>query len=1002
MSSWRGRTAAWSIVARARSRRWSPAVILQIPRRPLLAFALTVGAVLAPAAVRALTDLSFIQTQELSTPNGLGNYFGGAVAVDGDTMVVAAPRDYLDPMDDCGYGVAYVYTRQPGSPFWSLTAHLRGDDNGGSFANGDCYGYWNDRLSASIRGDTIAIGAPDHLDDPNDVENYSQGKVYIFTKHLGAWRDATEDQVLTSKHGPPDPFPYTDHFGSAVSLDEDGTTLVVGAPGSISGSGAAYVYQSDPTGHWTEAARLISDTPQQDANFGASLAISGRTVVVGNYHDNDCHLGMTAKIAVFDEPPGGWVDADPTTVIPDVPTGFYSVAIDGDTIVAGRLNDEPASIGCSRTSAAAAVFSRTADGWSQTASLFASDGGGNAPDGLTEFGAVVAIRGDTAVVSAPEGAVAPGDYGEGAAYVFRRPGATWGEPGAPSTIEESQKLVGENARCCGSADIAGYNMAFDGTTIAMGAPFRSQLVTGDLCPQCEGLNTISGGVFVYAQSTDQTAPTTTITRDPATPNGGNGWDRTPPTITVSATDDPGGTGVFQIRCQLDGNAPTAFDQMAEGCAYTSGGPYTVQGLHTLFAAAVDTAGNRSAVVSLAIKLDTVAPSSVISLSPAVPDQADRSYSSPVTVTLSVNADANGSVTAGAHCAVNPATAPATYDDLPDCPTYFFYPGLEYQASGDYTMWVALLDDAGNKEAPHSRSFSIHASPTTTISLTPSTPDGTAGWYRTAVTASVSATPAGTAHVIGLRCVLDPATAPTTFFDIPDACAFAQGGARVTTAGRHTLYAASRDDHGNSSAIVSRAINIDATPPTVTCDGAGPASFLLFEATGAVTATVTDAVSGPSAASASTPLTASDLDHVGNRTKTVTGSDAAGNTASTTCPFSVGYDLGVNTPADGAAFKAGTTVTVTFTLSDATDRTISDASATALLGGKKKPCLIAGLFDGVAQATCPTYNATTDTFSLAIKTPKGRTVVGSHQIGIQVKAPDGTGIVDVTLIPVVLT
>jgi hypothetical protein len=969
-------------------------------RVQFLAVMLAIAAFLAPAAALATDPLSFVQTEELSTPNGLGTDFGSAVAVDADTMVVAAPRDYLDPMDDCGYGVAYVYTRQPGSPFWDLIAHLRGDDHGGPEFN--CFGYWNPHVSAAIKGDTIAIGVPEMTNESFLPYGEMQGRVYVFNKHGGAWQDATEDQMLYSRIAPPDADHHIDNFGSAVAFAEDGRTLVVGARGAFVGSGAAYVYESDVLGHWTESALLTPNDAIAYGAFGASVGISGRTIVVGNERDSSGLVPPYRHVAVFEEPADGWQDATPTFELStQIDNSSYSVGIDGETIIVGgfdRLDDNGTPIGLSSTGVF--IFERQVDGgWDETAQLVPGDGGGY-PVGQNGYGAVVAIKGETAVVSAPFGGTEPGDVGEGAAYVFRRTGAAWGDPGNPSVIGESQKLVGENARGGVNFDEAGWDISLDGPTIAVAAPFRTQLVIGDGCPECHGLD--SGGVFVYGQTTDTTAPTTSIVREPAAPSGSNGWDRLTPDLNVSATDDPSGSGVFEIRCQLDGNTPYTFDQMAEGCAYAGGATYTKQGLHTLYAASVDSAGNRSSVVSIPLKLDTLPPVSDITLSPATPDQPDGSYSVPVTVSLSMEPDANSSLMASAHCAVNPAAPPATYDDLPVCPTYFFYPGLEYQASGDYTMWVALLDDAGNKETPHSQSFSLHIGPTTTIGLTPATADGTNGWYKSAVTASVTATTVGTAHVVGLRCILDPAVAPATFNDIPSTCPYAQGGARITTNGRHTLYAASRDDHNNTSAVVTRQVNIDGVAPTVTCDGNGPASFLIGEPDGTVTATVADSLSGPAANSVSADLVDTDLDIVGNRTKVLTGTDVAGNTATANCAYSVGYDVGVNTPADGAKFKAGTSITIAFTLSDADGAAISDATAAVLIGGKKKPCFIAGLYDGVAQTGCATYNAATDTFSVVIKTPKSRSVLGGHQIGLQIKAPNGSGIINVQLIPIVLT
>jgi hypothetical protein len=603
----------------------------------------------------------------------------------------------------------------------------------------------------------------------------------------------------------------------------------------------------------------------------------------------------------------------------------------------------------------------------------------------------VTVQGSTIAVSAPSD-----NEAAGAVYVFHRPGDSWGSDGP--VVYESQKLIGANARSYPDLDEAGRSLALDGKTIAAGAPLRSQTITSG-CDDCIGDNN-SGGVFVYVDTTDTTPPTTSITRDPVAPNA-LGWDKTAPLITVSATDNPDGSGVFQVRCQVDGDTPATFDNMAPGCAYDPGKAFTTQSIHTLYAASIDSAGNRSAVVSLPLKVDTVAPASTVDLSPADPDGADGSYTTPVTVTLNTHRDGIGSEIEEARCALNPAAPPAAFADLPICPSFWFFPGVEFQADGDYTVWVALKDGAGNEETPHSRTFSIHSGPTTTIGVTPSTPTGLQGWYKAGVTVSVTATAVGTAHVVGYRCVLDPTTPPTSFADMADTCPYAQGGAKVSTEGRHVVYAASRDDHGNASSVVSRAVNIDLTPPTVTCDGSGPASFILADEDTEVTATVTDKTSGPSSPTASTPVTSVDLATVGNRTKAVTATDVAGNSTTVNCAYVVGYDVDVIGPADGATFKAGATVSITFGLRNASGVTISDADAALLLGGKKKPCLVVGLYDGVAQTACATYAAATDLFTLSVKTPKGRTAVGAHQVGLQIKAPNGTGIVNVVLIPILL-
>ncbi|HET9730060.1 MAG TPA: hypothetical protein VFR41_11595, partial [Acidimicrobiia bacterium] len=280
-----------------------------------------------------------------------------------------------------------------------------------------------------------------------------------------------------------------------------------------------------------------------------------------------------------------------------------------------------------------------------------------------------------------------------------------------------------------------------------------------------------------------------------------------------------------------------------------------------------------------------------------------------------------------------------------------------------------------------------------------------GWYRNPVRVAVSASDIPPGYVPQLRCVLDPAVAPTSFLDLPPGdCPYASPGLLVTANGHHHFYAMGRDNDGNDSPLVSKSFDIDASPPTVTCDGTGPASFTIGAPDGILSATVTDSLSGPDPdpANGQTTLDASHLATAGNRTATVIGKDLAGNQTSVSCAYQVGYDVDVVAPVAGASFKNGATVAVTFRLRDDAGNTISDAAAAQLAGGKRSPCFITALFDDVAQKVCPTYAAATDVFTLNVKTPKGRSVIGTHDIAIQIKAPDGTGIVNLVRIPIILT
>jgi Concanavalin A-like lectin/glucanases superfamily len=105
------------------------------------------------------------------------------------------------------------------------------------------------------------------------------------------------------------------------------------------------------------------------------------------------------------------------------------------------------------------------------------------------------------------------------------------------------------------------------------------------------------------------------------------------------------------------------------------------------------------------------------------------------------------------------------------------------------------------------------SPTTTIVLEPASPT-TAGYYQDFVTVAVVTT--GKAP-LDTRCVLDPAIVPHTFGDLALGCPFA-GGGRVASIGDHSVYAASRDADGRTTALASRTFRVSLTPETTIDSG----------------------------------------------------------------------------------------------------------------------------------------------------------------------------------------
>lgn len=203
----------------------------------------------------------------------------------------------------------------------------------------------------------------------------------------------------------------------------------------------------------------------------------------------------------------------------------------------------------------------------------------------------------------------------------------------------------------------------------------------------------------------------------------------------------------------------------------------------------------------------------------------------------------------------------------------------------------------------------------------------------------------------------------------------------------TLNATCSDVAGNVG-YGSATADIDLTDPTVTC-GTTPTYLLGSTPTGGVTATVTDSLSGPVSGTVGGQVTADDVSTVGVKSVSVTGTDLADNETTVACAFQVAYNfLGFLQPVSRSSYQRGATIPVRFALGNAAGAPISDAAASALLAPS---CLVRVTLDGVDRG-CPGYNTVGDFFQLDLKTTKSL-ARGTHTVGIEVGAADGSGLVN---------
>ena len=122
---------------------------------------------------------------------------------------------------------------------------------------------------------------------------------------------------------------------------------------------------------------------------------------------------------------------------------------------------------------------------------------------------------------------------------------------------------------------------------------------------------------------DNVEPSTSIAVTPAAPNGSGGWYSTTPSFALSASDAT--SGVASTLYRIDSGATQTY----------SGAVSIPDGQHTITYWSEDNAGNtESATTTSTIKVDTVKPSTSITISPASPDGTNGWRVSATSFTLS--------------------------------------------------------------------------------------------------------------------------------------------------------------------------------------------------------------------------------------------------------------------------------------------------------------------------------------------------------------------------------
>jgi hypothetical protein len=402
-------------------------------------------------------DPTLTQQQKLLASDGaVVDRFGSSVAISGETVVVGAALD--TGAAGFGQGSAYVFVRNGGG--WNQQQKLEASDA----ESNDQFGF-----SVAISGETVVVGAPFDAGAAGD----RQGSAYVFVRSGGVW--SQQQKLEASDAG------AVDVFGWSVAIS--GETIVVGAPSRDDAAGldqgAAYVFVRSG-GVWRQQQKLEASDAATGAFFGFPVAISGETVVVGApFHDDAAGADQGAAY-VFVRSGGVWSQQQKLLASDAGAVDVFgaSVAISGETIVVSApVNDDGAII----FQGAAYVFVRSGGIWSQQQKLLASDAGSN-----DQFGFWVAISGETVVVGAPFRDDAAG-ADQGAAYIFVRSGAVWSQRQKLEASDAAAvDLFGSSVAISGETVVVGAPLHGDGVSLAFQQGSAYVFAPSNQPPDCSG------------------------------------------------------------------------------------------------------------------------------------------------------------------------------------------------------------------------------------------------------------------------------------------------------------------------------------------------------------------------------------------------------------------------------------------------------------------------------------------------------------------------------------
>ena len=312
----------------------------------------------AHAALAALICLGSGPLTPASPALGQSGNFGTSTAVSGSTLFIGQPANF--------YGPGAVYGFRAGEDGgWTEVARLFAPDSVLGDAFGRSLATWESRL---------LVGAPGSA---------RPGSVHLFVRSEGPEASWLDPVSVRAPDGP-----THDRFGQAVALGVD--VAFIGDPGA---DGSGLVHVAEVSAHGIRIVSTLRPEGLSDpagAGFGSALSLDGDVLVVGAPGTDSGH---GAAVVFRRQADGGWAEE---AVLSGTDLDAPNQGLLGSTVV---VDGNRVALGAPRggdRSGAVLLYERGADGWGLTAELTPEDAGPGAG-----FGAGLATNGGEIWVGAP-------------------------------------------------------------------------------------------------------------------------------------------------------------------------------------------------------------------------------------------------------------------------------------------------------------------------------------------------------------------------------------------------------------------------------------------------------------------------------------------------------------------------------------------------------------------------------------------------------------------------